>query len=362
MRMVFTDWTMRLASGFNMRLILLAISYLLATAVNAAPDGAELFAKHCAVCHGDDGGGGVGTPLALPSFLESVDDDFLRKTIRLGRPGRVMPAFPKLSDAQLEALVGHIRAWSGKPAPEFSATPVKGDSQHGKALFASHCAGCHGVSGEGGHGTGVTFSRRRDLPIIAPALNNAGFLSAATDNMIRHTLVYGREGTPMTSMLVAGLSEQDINDVVAYVRSLQGSQVEEEDTGSLTHEPVIEVESSYTLEETIENLKQSIAGENFVLIRTDYLEHGLVEEGKENRQEVILHFCNFNFLFKALAVDPRVGLFLPCRVTVVERDGKVLVSTINPLYLSRLFNNGELDEYCREMHDVYQSLIEDATL
>jgi cytochrome c oxidase cbb3-type subunit 3 len=77
---------------------------------------------------------------------------------------------------------------------------------------------------------------------------------------------------------------------------------------------------------------------------------------------VILHFCNFNFLFKALAVDPRVGLFLPCRVTVVERDGKVLVSTINPLYLSRLFNNGELDEYCREMHDVYQSLIEDATL
>ena len=75
------------------------------------------------------------------------------------------------------------------------------------------------LEGEGGKGTGVTFSRRRDLPIIAPALNNPGFLAAASDEMIRHTLVYGREGTPMRSFLVQGLSEQDIDDLVSYVRS-----------------------------------------------------------------------------------------------------------------------------------------------
>ena len=335
----------------------------MSAAVNAAPDGAELFARHCAVCHGDKGTGGVGTPLALPSFLQSVDDDFLRKTIRLGRPGRVMPAFPRLSDAQLNALVGYIRGWSGEPASEFSKTPVKGDVTHGRELYATHCAdNCHGDSGEGGHGTGVTFSRERDLPIIAPALNNAGFLAAASDEMIRHTLVHGREGTPMDSMLEEGLSEQDINDVVAYVRSFEAGLQSGDDVVTVQHEPVIEIESSYSLEETVENLKQSIAGENFMLIRTDYLEFGLVDEGKESRQEVILHFCNFNFLFKALTVDPRVGLFLPCRVTVVERDGKVMVSTINPMYLSNMFNNAELDEYCVEMRQVYQSLIEDATL
>ncbi len=345
-----------------MRLILLFILSLVMSGAGAAPDGARLFAEHCAVCHGDKGSGGVGTPLALPSFLESVDDDFLRTTIRQGRPGRVMPAFPRLSDAQLDALVGHIRGWSGKPAPEFSDAPLKGDTERGKAIFADHCAGCHGASGEGGHGTGVTFSRQRDLPIIAPALNNAGFLAAATDDMIRHTLVYGREGTPMTSMLVAGLTERDIDDVVAYVRSFELALADEERRVAVQHEPVIELESPYTLEETVENLKQSIAGENFMLIRTDYLEHGLVEEGKENRKEVVMHFCNFNFLFKALAVDPRVGLFLPCRVTVVERDGRVMVSTINPLYLSSMFNNAELDDYCTQMHQVYLSLIEDATL
>ena len=55
-------------------------------------------------------------------------------------------------------------------------------------------------------------------------------------------------------------------------------------------------------------------------------------------------------------------MFLPCRITVTEKDGKVMVSAINPLYLSRLFNNNELNEYCKKMYAVYSAILEDATL
>ncbi len=342
--------------------IILSISLLLVSmAVAGAPDGARLYTAHCAACHGDTGGGGVGVPLSLSSFLNSIDDDFLRKTIRHGRPGRVMPAFSKLSDAQIDAIVVFIRAWSDKPAPKYSAAPVRGDAAHGKTLYSSYCASCHGVAGEGGRGTGVTFSRRRNLPIIAPALNNPGFLAAASDQMIRHTLQYGREGTPMRSFLVQGLSEQDIDDLVSYVRSFKSREPSQRKPAR--EEPrIIEAESRYSLEETVENLKDSLVSQNFILIRTDTLEHGLVPEGEENPKEIILHFCNFSFLFDALIVDPRVGMFLPCRITVVERAGKVMVSAINPLYLSHLFNNAELDEYCHKMYGLYSAIIEEATL
>jgi len=182
--------------------------------------------------------------------------------------------------------------------------------------------------------------------------------------MIRHTLQYGREGTPMRSFLVQGLSEQDIDDLVSYVRSFQAREpaaIKHAHSVDIT-ETIISAESSYTLEETVENLKAALVGQNFILIRTDTLEHGLVPEGEENPQEIILHFCNFSFLFDALIVDPRVGMFLPCRVTVIEKDGKVTVSAINPLYLSHLFNNAELDEFCEKMHGLYSAIIEDATL
>jgi cytochrome c oxidase cbb3-type subunit 3 len=293
-----------------------------------------------------------------------VTDEYLVKTIRHGRPGRIMPAFITLSDAQVNAIVKRVRRWSDKPAPVEDATVIKGDIDNGKKLFAKHCAHCHGADGRGGEGTGVTFSRKRDLPIIAPALNNTGFLAAASDVMIRDTITLGREGTPMTSMLVAGLTEKDIDDIVVYVRSFEKSaeQLNGSINGSDAESPVILVDSPYGLEETIANLEQAITDQNFTLIRTDYLDHGLVEEGKENKKQVMLHFCNFGFLFKALSVDPRVGMFLPCRVTVIERDGKVQISTINPKRLSKLFNNHELDQYCEEMFEIYNTLLEDATI
>jgi cytochrome c oxidase cbb3-type subunit 3 len=345
-----------------MKLFYILFFSLYTATVHAAPDGEALFADHCSACHGAAGEGGVGVPLSLPSFLAGVDDDFLRKTIRLGRPGRVMPAFSKLSDAQLDAIVGHIRGWSGKPAPVFPDKPVAGDAGRGKGLYKEECARCHGDDGEGGKGTGVTFSRDRDLPIVAPALNNPGFLAAASDAMIRHTLETGREGTPMDSFLDDGLSSQDLDDLVSYVRSFEDADRPERKQALTREDTIISVESAYSLEETVENLKAALAGQNFILIRTDTLEHGLVPEGKENPNQVILHFCNFRFLFDALAVDPRVGMFLPCRVTVTEQQGKVLVSAINPMYLSRLFNNDELNEFCSTMHDSYREIIEDATL
>lgn len=324
-----------------------------------APDGADLYSRHCAACHGIDGGGGVGVPLALPAFLNSVPDHYLETTIRRGRPGRVMPAFTQLSDAEVDAIVEHLRGWSEGVPPARDDTPVPGDRQRGAELYAEHCASCHGPEGGGGTGTGVTFSRPRDLPVIAPALNNPGFQAAASDQMIKATLMKGRPGTPMPSFIEQGLSEQDINDVVAFVRSLEPPEMPQQ---SADLEPTTVYESSYSLQETVANVKRAVVGRNFRVIREQFFDAGLVPEGQEDQRSVIIYFCNFNILNDALAVDPRVGLFLPCRVTVVEHEGKVKVMAINPKTLSKLFNNVELDRVCNEMDRVYESILEEATL
>ncbi|MCL5060646.1 MAG: c-type cytochrome, partial [Candidatus Thermoplasmatota archaeon] len=297
--------------------------------VLAAPDGAKLYGRNCAACHGETGTGGIGVPLALPSFQAGISDDYLRKTIRLGRPGRVMPSFAHLDKAEIEAIVRHVRGWNKGPAATYSTRPVKGDPVHGRQLFGQYCAACHGANGEGSKGTGVTFSRPRDLPIMAPALHNPGFLAAATDAMIKATLMHGRKGTPMTSFLKQGLKEKDIDDIVSYVRSFEKQPLSESAQVLEAESPVIVRDSSYDLKTTVENVKQAVTTNNFFYGRVQMLEYGLIEPARENPKQVIVYFCNISLLNQALAVDPRVGMFLPCRITILERDdGKVQVMSV----------------------------------
>ncbi len=328
----------------------------------AAPNGAQLYGRNCASCHGAKGDGGIGVPLSLPSFQASISDDYLRKTIYNGRPGRVMPSFSSLSKAEVDAIVSHVRTWNKGPSVTYSAKRIKGDPVHGKALFGQYCASCHGAIGEGSKGTGVTFSRPRDLPIMAPALHNPGFLAAATDSMIKATLMHGREGTPMISFLKLGLKEQDINDIVRYVRGFETQPLSKSAQVLQVGSPVIIVDSPYDLATTVENVKRAVNNNNFFHGRVQTLEYGMTPPAEENPKQVIVYFCNISLLNKALSVDPRVGMFLPCRITIFERDGKVQVMSVDPKVMSRLFNNSELNQLCEQMAESYTAIMEEATL
>lgn len=333
----------------------------LSTQAYAKHNGEHLYLQNCVACHGYNGNGGMGIPLSLPDFLATASDDYLFKTIRNGRPGRVMPAFKQLSDDNIDSIIDYIRSWSDSTPPVYSKKPINGDATHGKQLFLQHCASCHGDTGTGGPGTGVTMSRPRSLPILAPALNNKGFLASVSDEMIKATLINGRKGTPMVSFLDQGLSDQDVNDIVSYVRSFETQTTP--DDGSTEDEPAVIIkESPYSVEETVANLKNAVSSMNFRLIRVQNLDTGLTEEGKEDKKQVIIYSCNFNILDQALKLDPRVGLFLPCRVTVSEHEGKVHVMYANPKRMNEIYNNSELDSMCTDMKTVYEDMIDEALL
>ncbi len=98
-------------------------------------------------------------------------------------------------------MVGYLRE-SG-PSSALPPAPPQGSADRGKALFRQQCAGCHGADGKG---------------LIAPALANPVFQTAATDAFIAQTIRAGRENTPMPSFARAGISESEVGDLLAFVR------------------------------------------------------------------------------------------------------------------------------------------------
>ena len=184
----------------------------------AEPDGEKLYGRYCASCHDaglqtrwDKKFGRFVPAIRNAAFLKTEDDECLLANIREGRPGTRMPAWgPKaggLSEKEMEAVVHYLRA--SAQAVALPPAPPRGTASHGKTLFQQSCAGCHGADGKG---------------LVAPALANPVFQKAATDAFIAQTIRLGRENTPMPSFGRAGLTEQDIGDLLAHLRQWEKQQ------------------------------------------------------------------------------------------------------------------------------------------
>jgi cytochrome c oxidase cbb3-type subunit 3 len=341
---------------------ILLMATLLAGAAAAAPDGRELYIEHCSACHQMEGQGGIGLPL-WNAKLEDVSDDYLRKTIRLGRPGRVMPAFQRMSDAQVDAVVAFLRRRSGTEGRTYSDEVVDGDAGRGAALYQEHCVKCHGEDGSGeGQGTGVTLSRERSFLVMPASISNPGFLASAPDPMIRRVIEVGRKDSGMPAYGNGKLSDAEIDDLVAFVRAFEQ---QEEETAALDPDelPAHVYESPYDFETTVANVKAALTGANFRIFPDRFLEQGLIDEFSVNQRQVGVRFCNFNIMYGMVKIEPRLGTVLPCRITIMEREGgEVILVVPNLRVVARWFNNEELVGLWDGMEQTFKTIIDEATL
>ena len=193
------------------------------TSANAADSstikkGEQLYNQNCSVCHQADAIGkpGFAPSLTNPELLSIASDKFFESTIRDGRPGTGMPPFSHLGRKNIKAIVAYLRAHTKLPdrSAEVDAQPKSfGDERLGKQWFDDICSTCHGVNGDGyaAGGTGT-------------AIGKAGFLNKVSDGFIRETIKYGRSNTRMLGFsgptAMANMSDQEIDDVIAYMRTL----------------------------------------------------------------------------------------------------------------------------------------------
>jgi mono/diheme cytochrome c family protein len=87
--------------------------------------GSELYTANCSNCHGPEGQGSQRAPsLNVKSFLTDTNDHAIQQIVTLGVPGTSMPAWgDRMTDADIQAIVGFIRSWE-PTAPEV-ATPTR---------------------------------------------------------------------------------------------------------------------------------------------------------------------------------------------------------------------------------------------
>jgi mono/diheme cytochrome c family protein len=181
--------------------------------------GEQVYQQYCAACHGngtytrwDKKFGRFIPAIRGASLAASATQEYFRTNIENGRPGTQMPGWGShaggLLPEEISSVIEYLR--NGASAPSSSATlTVRGNDARGLNLYLRNCEGCHGMSGRGG---------------LAPEIGNPVFQTAANDDLILRTIRFGRVGTPMPAFQRADgavFSDQDLADVLAYLRSLR---------------------------------------------------------------------------------------------------------------------------------------------
>jgi mono/diheme cytochrome c family protein len=182
-------------------------------------DPAVLYNRFCVNCHGDGTYGQwdkffnrFNPAIRGPGLLAVADKAYLRQAIEQGRPGTLMPAWGKgaggLTAEQVGRLVDYLAAGDGWPPQTLRPIPqplTGGSAGRGGELFGQLCAGCHAPGR------------------VAPSLGNPAFQKSASDEFIAQTIVNGRHDTAMPAWQLpgaAGLTDDEVRHLVAYIRSL----------------------------------------------------------------------------------------------------------------------------------------------
>lgn len=245
-------------------------------------DGKELFARHCAACHGERGDGkGIAAAFLFPKprdlqagkfRLVSTNNavptrDDLHAVLERGMPGSAMPPWAHLSPEEREALVEEVIRLRAEGAREDFVTILKEDDgltdeeiaaeeiqaeiqdvvdeaitpgestevpefseptpesvARGKEVYAKFaCIQCHGETGRGDGAAAMVDDE--GMPTSPRDFTLGIFKGKHDPASLYRRIAYGMPGSPMPSS--STMSPEQMMDLVHFIRSLS-SEVQRE--------------------------------------------------------------------------------------------------------------------------------------
>jgi cytochrome c oxidase cbb3-type subunit 3 len=127
-------------------------------------------------------------------------------------------------------------------------------------------------------------------------------------------------------------------------------------------QPLLVVRVNKTMAQAVSDLQVAIANNNFVFIRKQDIYSRLGNSKQKEGHVVLIYFCNFYMLDHALKQDLRVGVFLPCKITLIQKKGYVEMVAINPRAISSQLDEQSLQSLCMKLTHDYGEILQEAEL
>ncbi len=115
-----------------------------------------------------------------------------------------------------------------------------------------------------------------------------------------------------------------------------------------------------SFDEAIEYVTQELKKFGFGIITEINAKNTFKEKlGVDFKKYMILGACNPEFAYKALSLEDKIGILLPCNVVVEEHDnGEIEVSAVDPIVSMASVENNKLGDIASEVRNKLKQVID----
>lgn len=126
-------------------------------------------------------------------------------------------------------------------------------------------------------------------------------------------------------------------------------------------EPIFELETGKDFADALAEVKKQLAARSFGVLWELNFKDKLQEKGLDFAQNFqVLEVCNPKQAKEVLDRHLDMGYFLPCKVGVYERDGKVYIGMLRPKTLVALAEKDDLKEVAQSVEATMREALEAA--
>jgi len=115
-----------------------------------------------------------------------------------------------------------------------------------------------------------------------------------------------------------------------------------------------------SFEQVVQQVTDGLKTEGFGILSEINIDEKLKEKlGVYFRKYKILGACNPSYAYKALQLEDKIGVMLPCNVIIQEtKDGAIEVAAVNPIVSMSGINNPKLMEIAGEIEKKLKIVID----
>lgn len=113
-----------------------------------------------------------------------------------------------------------------------------------------------------------------------------------------------------------------------------------------------------SFERAIEKVTEELKKEGFGVLTTIDVKDTLKKKiDVDFKKYTILGACNPPIAHKALQTEEELGLLLPCNVIVYEKDNKTNVSMFDPMLMTMVIDNEQMEPIAKEVKEKLQRVL-----